>query len=279
LRTIQSGLNQSFRNSFYLYAKLLTACRGHPATRAACSIYSSNNNVTDLSNRLQASIATWKAELSLNQQAQAQYPLEIEAENDQYYIDRRFKGQINRHIHQNHKGNTQNFEKIKMCFICRNHNCWSTRHTEKEREEARKRFQLNYQRRNNNTGNRAYLSTNKFEEKLEEFIVESEGQDPDKTDIELLDEFHSFTLEDCQEEIFHTTCGSMTSIQARNVTLHLCNQSEEHALIKRITPCTFHIVNSNTPFFLSLNDLDNKRALFDNLRNFFRLENSFKVPI
>ncbi|RKF65529.1 putative glycosyl [Golovinomyces cichoracearum] len=75
LRTIQSGLNQSFRNSSYLYAKLLTACRGHPATRVACSTYSSNNNVTDLLNQLQASIATWKAELSLYQQAQVQYPL------------------------------------------------------------------------------------------------------------------------------------------------------------------------------------------------------------
>ncbi|RKF83158.1 putative glycosyl [Golovinomyces cichoracearum] len=72
LRKIQSGLDQSFKNEPYLYSKLLTACRGYPATQAICSAYSNNNSVTDLSNRLQASIATWKAERSYDQQVQQQ---------------------------------------------------------------------------------------------------------------------------------------------------------------------------------------------------------------
>ncbi|RKF63084.1 hypothetical protein OnM2_028041 [Erysiphe neolycopersici] len=77
-------------------------------------------------------------------------------------------------------------------------------------------------------------------------MVECEGQDPDKTDIELLDEFYSFTLVDCQEEAFHTTFGSMTSIQATKVVLRLCNQSEEHAPTKRITP--FELEKKNRSF-------------------------------
>ena len=47
LRTTQSGLNANFRNKSYLHAKLLTSCRGHQATRIACSTYSSDNSVTD----------------------------------------------------------------------------------------------------------------------------------------------------------------------------------------------------------------------------------------
>ncbi|RKF73593.1 hypothetical protein GcM1_243068 [Golovinomyces cichoracearum] len=302
LQKIQSGLDQSFKNEPFLHSKLLTTCRGNPATRAACSTYSNNNSVTDLSYRLQAS-------------------------------------QQNRHINHSYKEtsrkNTSN--EVQRCFVCRKERCWSTRHTEQERQQARKQFQTAYLSRKNNQQSGTYLSDIEFEEKLEAFVVECEGQDPNNldTELELIDHFDHFSLEDNESETFLTTCGKMTESDAFKTAHQLSQQSTKHAITRTVTqfkleadnristlesrydlskiygiiidtgaagyftagykyaitsmgsitipttiePCFFHLVQTNTPFLLSLNDLDEKRALFDNLQNKIRLNNGPKIPI
>ncbi|POS84768.1 hypothetical protein EPUL_002736, partial [Erysiphe pulchra] len=203
LHTIQSGLNQSFKNEPYLYAKVLTTFRGHPATRAACSTYSNNNSVTDLLNRLQACIATWKAERSYDQVHQQQFDQESSVHQTQFFTDRRFQGQRNRHTNHSYKGTSQDNirNKNQICFVRRKEGCWSTRHTEQERRKI------------NQQGSTILLDT-KFEEKLDGFIVEYEGQDPSDIDTELIDHFNYFSLENNESETFHTTCGKMTKTEA-----------------------------------------------------------------
>lgn len=43
------------------------------------------------------------------------------------------------------------------------------------------------------------------------------------------------------------------------------------SVLTPIGPCTFHVIKTNTPFLLSLSDLDNNKAYFDNLSDMIRL--------
>ncbi|EPQ63478.1 hypothetical protein BGT96224_A20369 [Blumeria graminis f. sp. tritici 96224] len=210
---------------------------------------------------------------------------------------------------------------------------------------------MNIQQRDSHHTNRTYLPDVELEDRLEAFVIELEGKDPDDIDNELLDAFHSFSLEQGETQTFFTACGQMNIASASKATLQLSEESTKHTLTKetsqfeleddantynikdrysaakfhgilidmgaaghstvghgqyiaytaifqsypintlerieikfgislitsigsiriltRIGPCIFHIVEENTPFLLSLKDLDEKQALFDNLRMSF----------
>ncbi|TQS36132.1 hypothetical protein Golomagni_03426 [Golovinomyces magnicellulatus] len=61
LRHIQISLSPEFGADKTLFAKLLQACRGHPACSIACSTVV-DENVSALINRLRSNVATWKAQ-------------------------------------------------------------------------------------------------------------------------------------------------------------------------------------------------------------------------
>ena len=50
-----------------------------------------------------------------------------------YFTDRKY------HINRPSSSNNNNFRK-KQCFICGKAGCWSTKHSEKERQDARNKF-------------------------------------------------------------------------------------------------------------------------------------------
>ena len=60
-----------------------------------------------------------------------------------------------------------------MCFVCHKEGCWSSNHTQEERDESRKRFKDKFNRR--------------FNKHARQYITEYEGVD-DADDLESIDE-------------------------------------------------------------------------------------------
>ncbi|RKF81203.1 hypothetical protein GcC1_028037, partial [Golovinomyces cichoracearum] len=80
-----------------------------------------------------------------------------------------------------------------------------------------------------------FLSDIEFEEKLEAFVVECEGQDPNNLDTELIDHFDHFSLKDNESETFLTACGKMTESNAFKTAHQLSQKSTKHAITRTVT--------------------------------------------
>ncbi|POS82169.1 hypothetical protein EPUL_005541 [Erysiphe pulchra] len=150
LRHLQQGLSASYRSEEIFYGKLVSSCKGHPAINIACSTTPRRDTSIDFINHAKASISTWKASQDMTNNPQYQQYFEPENEQeDSFYSDRRFQGSFNwgrrgpqsNHQRTNLESQRRNYNRTRRaCYVCREENCWSTRHTEEERQQARKRL-------------------------------------------------------------------------------------------------------------------------------------------
>lgn len=191
LRHLQQGLSASYRSEEIFYGKLIDSCKGHPATNIACSTTPTGDTSIDFINRAKANISTWRTSQALAKNPQYQQFFESEdKQEDTFYTDRRFQGSFNKRLRgpqdsyqsRNLENQRKNFNRTRRtCYVCRKENCWSTRHTEEERQQARKRLKNAYHRQNH-----SYISDAEFDERFDAFVSEIEASIHDDDFVEQL---------------------------------------------------------------------------------------------
>ncbi|RKF55166.1 putative glycosyl [Golovinomyces cichoracearum] len=86
LRNIRMNLSPEFHAEKILYAKLLQACRTHPAWTIACSTINEEDTAA-LINSLRSNVATWKAQ---NKPTIEQFPRRDLDDSEILFIDPRY---------------------------------------------------------------------------------------------------------------------------------------------------------------------------------------------
>jgi hypothetical protein len=288
-----------------------------------------------------------------------QYLQDDDDDNGQYFTDRRYhlSRQRDRYSHQRqypdrrpqYRPNNRQLQRSqgppRTCFICKKENCWSTRHTQEEQDEARAKYKASFTKRLDRRFNQ-YVAEDAEDDEI--------GDEFDDTPDQLADEFEALMVEvkgtptTMADDLssFVTEVGDpIQGTDAANMTAELLNKATSHALLKSndeadsfitsdrygpgqfhgimvdtgaagkstagygqyraygrlfgktqidtgqrgavkatfgigsttsigsitiptpIGQCEFHIVNANTPFLLSLSEMDAKGISLDNIQN------------
>ncbi|KAI6249758.1 hypothetical protein HI914_01857 [Erysiphe necator] len=230
LRQIQMSLSPEFQSDKFLFAKILQACRTHPSCSFACSTVM-DDTVATLTNRLRSNIATWKY--------QQNFAIEQSIEHND--------GEANIHFTDHrYKRNQRTERQRKICFVCRKEGCWSTRHSDSERNQARKRltdaYTLNDPPYNRNNNRRFVAETNFDESTIDAFIQQYEGIDPDD-DRSLVYAFDTFlTIKQdsdnktnyITDQFFHTQCGMLEFTLAQNTAQQINTGITRYALTGQV---------------------------------------------
>ncbi|RKF87932.1 hypothetical protein GcM1_084004 [Golovinomyces cichoracearum] len=122
LRDIQLGLAPRFRDKDFLYTKLLQACKRNSVCELAC--FKPAPTLEGLIIDLRASI-TLKNESKYVENKEPQI----------YYTDRRYKSRPTRNYQTPYEKDSSG--ESRKCFFCKKINCWSSKHTDEEREKHR----------------------------------------------------------------------------------------------------------------------------------------------
>ena len=225
LKHLQHGLAMNFQNDDFFHNKLITACRDVPVCRFAC--YKPSDIVVGLINDI------WSSILTFNKAHQA----------ETFFTDRRYhegKRPYNRNQPQPRyqprpRGRYGRYNRAKKtCFVCKKEGCWSTNHSQEERDAQRDRVKNSFRKRYND---------NEAERHTRTYIVGYEGTDPalgaesdEVMDIEeeieaLMIDFES--PEDPEsEEVEGVSSTFLTDFGAMNgpeiITTDLINRSFSH---------------------------------------------------
>jgi hypothetical protein len=209
LRHIQPSLDSSLRTDLFLHSKLITACQDVPACEYAC--FKPSDSLSGLINDLQSSITTYE---------KTRPPDPPSA----FFTDRRFHRKEPRFSRFPSRfpprPSTYQKRQQKRCFVCKKEGCWSTKHTEEEREDSRKRFRNQLQRN--------------LDQRVHQYITEYEGEegdndaDDDDAEVEVDDR-------DINAFITDYECGNEEAEQFLTTTVNaLSDQSLHHALTKSV---------------------------------------------
>ena len=222
LRHLQHGLDPDLRTDKFLHNKLINACQELPACQYAC--FKPSDSLAGLINDLRSSIITF--EKSNNENSQA------------FFTDRRYHRQYPRSSSSRpfnrHQSPSQHITTKKRCFVCNREGCWSSKHSQDERDESRKRFREKLNRR--------------FDRNARQYIAEYEGTD-NELDSESIDDMIEALVIDvhslpgsptqAQTESFLTSFGTIQYKGAIDTTTNLADRSFTHA-ITSINPTTTH---------------------------------------
>jgi hypothetical protein len=234
LRHLQHGLDNNLKTDEFLHNKLITACQGLDACKYAC--YKPADTLAGLINDLRSSITTYETP---NPQSSTQV---FQNEPDPgitqaYFTDRRYhrQNQYRSNYPRNNLSSTSiNYPARRhpnvyprkrtnhKCFVCDKEGCWSTRHTQEEREKSKK----------------------KFDNQINQYILDYEGDDDDEEGFDRGMEMEALIIDfdsDDQEqgpnsEAFLTTFGAFTDDQAFDTTTVLADRSFAHAIAPATTP-------------------------------------------
>ena len=162
LRQVQRSLDYEFQSDTALRNKIISACSNIPACSVA--ILQQTSTIAGLINNIYAAIENSEEA----KKAERSEPLGLGPPTT-YFTDRKY------HINRPPSSNNNNFRK-KQCFICEKAGCWSTKHSEKERQEAKNKL--------------AKRLSNNFDKRYDSYVQELEGLDEqdekDPLDIEAL---------------------------------------------------------------------------------------------
>jgi hypothetical protein len=141
MNIIQRELDLVFYDSIHLRENIIRACRNHFALTN--DLNNASINVSDLINSLHISITNYEV---VQKSAQSETYLQQNHQNqdDQYFIDRQYR----RDEYSNRRDEFRNEGKdrfrisrfSKICFVCEKSDCWSSNHSQKKRDESKKRF-------------------------------------------------------------------------------------------------------------------------------------------
>ena len=225
LRHLQHGLDGALRTDEFLHNKLITACQELEPCKYAC--YKPANTLAGLINDLRSSISTYEASNPPdNTQAFITDPQNPQIDSDAYFTDRRYRQRYShrpipiRNSRSNSRTNAYpHRQNSRRCYICRKEGCWSTRHTQEERDKYKKRL----------------------DNRITQFLQDYEGEDGEDEPLDesieaLIIDFDSDTQEQESLKVFLTTFGSFTDDQAFNITTVLADRSFLHSIAPENPP-------------------------------------------
>jgi hypothetical protein len=136
LRHLQHDLESILCIDDFIHNKLINACQKISACQYAC--FKSSETLTELINDLKSSIATYQKAHFI------EFFFLIEFI---FFIDRRYHRNFSSRINQNREYQNRRYQNRrnqnrtkKVCFVCQKEECWSTKHTRNEREDAKRKF-------------------------------------------------------------------------------------------------------------------------------------------
>ncbi len=251
LRHLQHDLESTLRIDDFIHNKLVNACQKIPACQYAC--FKSSEILTELINDLKSSIIIYQKAHFIE--------FSFFIESTTHFIDRRYHRNFSSRISQNreyqdrgqHRGyqnrRNQDQERIeKKCFVCQKEECWSTKHSRDEREDAQRKFK-----------NRFIDQMNK---RIDQYIAEYEeleDENDQNTNDELIKEmkalmieFSSFSSFEKNEnaETFIIIFGSMKNFEL--MTTDLVNRSFSHYLIDFHTDMNDQFLNDQNLVYLQI---------------------------
>lgn len=225
LSALQLGLRDNQRDVETLRDKVLDACRGIPATAAACS--NPAQQFGALINQLKASILTYESIPG------AKHSHQYAAEDnmvDELFTDRRFHRRDNwtrkryngrRDTHQGDK--PVSASRPFRCFVCGKPDCRSDRHTRDEREAAWKKYRAEVTPR----------LSQRLDNKARQFITAYEGPTSDREEDDMdtiLQQIIDADLQDKEDVSFLTERGPISLDEAQDIYHSLCVNSTYHAI-------------------------------------------------
>lgn len=235
LKKIQPGLPQSWKEPESLRSQLISACHG--VQECELALFRPDPTFEAVYAQLRNAIYTRSEQAGIQQFHQTDESNEHGSE--QYWIDRKYNGK-GRYNSGNTRGRSQwrgrstsrfsspSGPRSKTCFICKKPDCWSTNHTDEERQEAYGRFkrQPHFQGRQRDATPARYQSfladwegvkglTDRDDDEVDRFLAETDPHIDDELDI--------------PPEGFLTEFGPIDPKKAMSV---LNNQSTLHAITK-----------------------------------------------
>ena len=124
------------------------------------------------------------------------------------------------------------FQHTKKCFVCGKISCWSTNHTQQERDDSKKKFGDRYPE---------YKTRPGYERNLQRWITEYEGVDDDEGIAQYfgnlsIDTHDDYTTESTPEsfytesEQFHTSIGQLQGSESVTVVNTLADNAFKHRI-------------------------------------------------
>ena len=202
LRQVQRSLDYEFQSDTALRNKIISAYSNIPACSVA--ILQQTSTIAGLINNIYAAIENSEEAMK----AERSEPLRL-GPPITYFTDRKY------HINRPPSSNNNNFRK-KQCFICGKPGCWSTKHSEKERQDARNKF----------------VKSKRYDLYVQEQEGLEEQEDADEDIALALDLLE--TDPNNEAENFVTAISTVTS-----------NQAQAHYL-KPLNQPTYHIVTADS---------------------------------
>ncbi len=260
MNIIQKKLDFAFYDSTHLRKNIIRVCRNHFALTNDFNNVSIN--VSNLINSLHISITNYEI---VQKSAQSETYLQQNHQNqdDQYFIDRQYRRDEYSNRRDGFRDEDRSNDKfrtsrlLKICFVCEKFDCWSSNHSQKERDESKKRFSNRHSQ---------YKIRSEYDRRLKQYIVDfediiiSDSDDEDATQYfddlsSISDDLSSISsvIDDAKliefesNELFLTSLDKLQNIEFVNSSLvisslansfinSLANKAFEHRLIlKNIT--------------------------------------------
>ncbi|RAL63276.1 hypothetical protein DID88_004352 [Monilinia fructigena] len=131
LRSLQMRLQKEMRDPIHMHNKLMLACQGVPACDFAC--FNPAKDVPGFIQQLKQAIATWEKS--------------HKTEDSTFFVDRRFR---------NNDSNYTSRGSSSKCWICKKEGCRSTKHTPQEQEEHKQKWRNRFSTGSNNSFKKRY---------------------------------------------------------------------------------------------------------------------------
>ncbi len=234
-----------------------------------------------LINILQSSIISY--EVIRKSFASQQYHQNEDEANDHYFIDKHYRRDKSSYDRRNESSFDRRIEfyrdefrdrsndkfqnrRSKKCFVCDKFDCWSINHSEKKRDDSKKRFADRFSQFKNNN-------------RLHQYICEYESTDENDDHDEMIQYFEEFSISSIipasisatisaasstdftnallieleSNELFLTSFDELQKIEFDNITSLLVNQAFEHHFIAK--NCIIITILINKSFnFISTTD-------------------------
>lgn len=256
LDKIKQGLDPAYYGPVHLRENIIWACRGHPAL--VNGLTSLSADASGLVNRLYTSIVNYEA--IHNPSGQQSYTQSHEEDHDTYFTDRQYRrGRPSSRPNQPYNTRQGSYQRRKRCFLCGKEGCWSTSHSQQERDESKKQFTNKHSK---------YKSCKRYDRHLQQYITHQEVKDIDadctddvaqffeelSVDVGTADKDSDFNLtSESSTEPFFTYFGTFQNTESMAIVSLLANTAFKHQITfeddisahAKLEPYSFNISTSS----------------------------------
>ena len=179
LDIIQRSVDPAYHGPVHLRENIIRACRGHPAL--ANGLTNPPMDASGLVNNLYTSIVNYEAVHKPTSTQQTYIQSDVEDDSELFFTDRQYRKNMSGfrpcpclYGKSNNISYTTPYRRRKKCFVCGKEGCWSTSHTQQERDFSKKRFGDQYPE---------YTSRQGFDRRFQQYIIHCERDEHDTDEI------------------------------------------------------------------------------------------------